>query len=86
MYIKNCSLMRFVQTYSKQYSVIEHRRFMYINNCSLMRMVQTYSKQYSVIEQRRFMYIKKLLFVSGGAGIFKAIFSDRTAEVHVYQK
>ena len=26
---KNCSLMRMVQAYSKQYSVIEQRRFMY---------------------------------------------------------
>ena len=32
------------------------------------------------------MYIKKLLFGTCGPGIFKAIFSDRTAEVHVYQK
>ena len=59
---------------------------MYIKNCSLMRMVQAYSKQYAVIEQRRFMYIKKLLFTAGGPDIFKAIFSDRTAEVHVYKK
>ena len=77
-----------------------------------MRVVQAYSKQYSVIEQRRFMYIKtaldaddpgiskaiftdrtaevhvyqKLLFDAGVQGIFKARFSDRTAEVHVYQK
>ena len=61
MYIKNCSLMRLVDTDSKQYSVIEQRRFMYIKNCSLMRVVETYSKQYSVIEQRRFMYIKTAL-------------------------
>ena len=27
---QNCSLMRVVQAYSKQYSVIEQRRFMYI--------------------------------------------------------
>ena len=31
---KNCSLMRVVQTYSKQNSVLEQRRFMYIKNCS----------------------------------------------------
>ena len=49
-----------------------------------MQMVQAYSKQYSVIEQRRFMYIKTALRC-GCPGIFKAIFSDRTAEVHVYQ-
>ena len=54
-------------------------------NCSLMRMVQVDLKQYSVIEQRRFMYIKKLLFDADSPDIFKPIFSDRTAEIHVYK-
>ena len=40
---QNCSLMRVVQAYSKQYSVIEQRRFMYIKNCSLMLLVHAYS-------------------------------------------
>ena len=58
---------------------------MYIKNCSLMWVVQAYSKRDSVIEQRRFMYIKTD-FDADGPDIFKATFSDRTAEVHVYQK
>ena len=53
MYIKNCSLMRVVQAYAKQFSVIEQRRFMYIKNYSLMRVVKAFSKQCSLIEQRR---------------------------------
>ena len=74
--------MWMVQAYSKQYSVIEQRRFMYIKNCSLMWMVQAiFSDRTAEVH-----IYKKLLFVSGGVGIFKAIFSNRTAEVHVYQK
>ena len=43
-----------------------------------MRVVQTFSKQYSVKEQ--------IHTYSDGPGIFKARFSERTAEVLVYQK
>ena len=35
-------LMRMIQAYPKQYSVIEQWIFMYIKNCSLMRVAKAY--------------------------------------------
>ena len=85
MYIKNCSLMRMAKAYSKQYSVIEQRRFMYIKTVLLCGCPDIFKVIFSDRTAEVHEY-QKLLFDAGGPDIFKAIFSHKTAEVHVYQK